>query len=136
MRFDPDGLPYISDQDALLETDTDDSIRSQGAAAKKPASTPEHQPHGTGQSTALNRTAQHNTVASSSPGYSFADRGWELPGGGAQLAERCPGWGGSVRSARVSLAHHDPATPVVGLACKLPKSCIVLRRCSSWVAAW
>ncbi|MGH0164428.1 UNVERIFIED_CONTAM: hypothetical protein FKN15_058897 [Acipenser sinensis] len=78
-------------------------------------------------------------VASSSPGYSFADRGWELPGGGAQLAERHPG-GGRVRSARVSSAHHAPATPVVwpgvcGLACKLPESCIFLRRCSSWVAA-
>ncbi|MGH0115485.1 UNVERIFIED_CONTAM: hypothetical protein FKN15_024815 [Acipenser sinensis] len=30
-------------------------------------------------------------VASSSPGYSTADRGRELPGGGAQLAERRPG---------------------------------------------
>ena len=79
-------------------------------------------------------------VASSSPGYSTADRGRELPGGGAQLAERRPG-GGRVRSVRVFSAHRSPATPVVwpgacGLACKLPESCVVLRRCSSWVAAW
>ncbi|MGH0179157.1 UNVERIFIED_CONTAM: hypothetical protein FKN15_000619 [Acipenser sinensis] len=32
-------------------------------------------------------------VAGSSPGYSTADRGRELPGGGAQLAERRPGGG-------------------------------------------
>ena len=67
-------------------------------------------------------------VASSSPGYSTADRGRELPGGGAQLAERRPG-GGRVRSARVSSAHRAPATPVVwpgacGLACKLPRAAL------------
>ncbi|XP_058874989.1 uncharacterized protein LOC131727747 isoform X2 [Acipenser ruthenus] len=74
-------------------------------------------------------------VASSSPGYSFADRGRELPGGGAQLTERRPG-GGRVRSASVSLAHCSPATPVVwpgvcGLAGKLPESYVDLRCCSS-----
>ncbi|MGH0156132.1 UNVERIFIED_CONTAM: hypothetical protein FKN15_031295 [Acipenser sinensis] len=52
----------------------------------------------------------------------------ELPGGGAQLAERRPG-GGRVRSARVSSAHRAPATPVVwpgacGLACKLPRAAL------------
>ncbi|KAK6492875.1 exosome RNA helicase MTR4 [Huso huso] len=41
------------------------------------------------------------------------------------------GEGGRVRLARVSSAHHTPATPVVwpgacGLACKLPESCFVL----------
>ncbi|RXM29743.1 Ras association domain-containing protein 6 [Acipenser ruthenus] len=40
----------------------------------------------------------------------------------------------------MSSAHRAPATPVVwpgacGLACKLPESCVVLRRCSSWAAA-
>ncbi|MGH0154264.1 UNVERIFIED_CONTAM: hypothetical protein FKN15_040403 [Acipenser sinensis] len=78
-------------------------------------------------------------VVGSSPGYSTADRGQELPGGGAQLDERRLG-GGRVRSARVSTAHRTPATPVVwpgacGLACKLLESCVVLRRRSSWVAA-
>ncbi|MGH0168835.1 UNVERIFIED_CONTAM: hypothetical protein FKN15_055039 [Acipenser sinensis] len=65
-------------------------------------------------------------IASSNPGYSTADRGRELPGGGTQLAERRLG-GGRVRSARVSSAHRAPATPVVwlgvcGLACKLPRA--------------
>ncbi|MGH0176156.1 UNVERIFIED_CONTAM: hypothetical protein FKN15_072134 [Acipenser sinensis] len=64
----------------------------------------------------------------SSPGYSTADRGWELPGGGSQLAERRPG-GGRVRSARMSSAHRAPAPPVVwpgacGLACKLPRAAL------------
>ncbi|MGH0163026.1 UNVERIFIED_CONTAM: hypothetical protein FKN15_044550 [Acipenser sinensis] len=45
-------------------------------------------------------------IANSSPGYSFADRGRELPGGGTQLAERCPG-GGRARSSRVT-AHQRP----------------------------
>ncbi|MGH0114973.1 UNVERIFIED_CONTAM: hypothetical protein FKN15_065897 [Acipenser sinensis] len=65
---------------------------------------------------------------SPSPGYSFADRGRELPGGGTQLAKRRPG-GGRVRSARVSSAHRALATPVVwlgacGLACKLPRAAL------------
>ncbi|MGH0169192.1 UNVERIFIED_CONTAM: hypothetical protein FKN15_056443 [Acipenser sinensis] len=63
-----------------------------------------------------------------SPGYSTADRGRELPRGGAQLAEHCLA-GGRVRSARVSSAHRTPATPVVwpcacGLACKLTRTAL------------
>ncbi|MGH0148912.1 UNVERIFIED_CONTAM: hypothetical protein FKN15_013938 [Acipenser sinensis] len=60
-------------------------------------------------------------------GCSTADRGPEFPGGGAQLAECRPGVG--LRSARLSLAHRTPATPVVwldacGLACKLPRAAL------------
>ncbi|MGH0146788.1 UNVERIFIED_CONTAM: hypothetical protein FKN15_009060 [Acipenser sinensis] len=51
-------------------------------------------------------------VVSSSPGYSFANQGRELPVGSAQLVERRPG-GGRARSARVSSAHRAPTTPVV-----------------------
>ncbi|MGH0127813.1 UNVERIFIED_CONTAM: hypothetical protein FKN15_052447 [Acipenser sinensis] len=48
--------------------------------------------------------------------------------------------GSSQGSARVFLTRRVPATPVIwpgacGLACKLPESCIVLQRCSSWVDA-
>ncbi|MGH0146760.1 UNVERIFIED_CONTAM: hypothetical protein FKN15_037571, partial [Acipenser sinensis] len=48
-------------------------------------------------------------VAGSSPGYSIADRRQELPGGGAQLAERRPG-GGRVRKPinyKLSLDHFN-----------------------------
>ncbi|MGH0178616.1 UNVERIFIED_CONTAM: hypothetical protein FKN15_077503 [Acipenser sinensis] len=67
-------------------------------------------------------------VVGSSPGYSTADRGWELTGGRSQLAECRPG-GGRVRSARMSSAHRAPAPPVVwpgacGLACKLPRAAL------------
>ncbi|MGH0183504.1 UNVERIFIED_CONTAM: hypothetical protein FKN15_012161 [Acipenser sinensis] len=60
--------------------------------------------------------------------WGWSRRGRELPGGGAQLAERRPG-GGRVRSARVSSAHRAPATPVVWpgacrLACKLPRTAL------------
>ncbi len=61
-------------------------------------------------------------VAGTSPGYSTTDCGWDLPGGGAQLAKRRLRGG-----ARVSSAHRVPATPVdwpgaCGLACKLPRA--------------
>ncbi|MGH0187740.1 UNVERIFIED_CONTAM: hypothetical protein FKN15_026272, partial [Acipenser sinensis] len=39
----------------------------------------------------------------------------------------------SMRSNRVAIKVLPGAC---GLACKLPESCVVLRRCSSWVAAW
>ncbi|MBN3288464.1 KCNQ5 protein, partial [Polyodon spathula] len=50
-------------------------------------------------------------IAGWSPVYSTAARGREFPGGGAQLAQRCPGEGW-LRSPRVSSVHCAAATPV------------------------
>ncbi|MGH0156947.1 UNVERIFIED_CONTAM: hypothetical protein FKN15_032724 [Acipenser sinensis] len=59
-------------------------------------------------------------VAGSSPGYSTADRGRELPGGGAQLAERRPGEGGLGQGVLGSPRTSDPCS----LACKLPRAAL------------
>ncbi|MGH0116183.1 UNVERIFIED_CONTAM: hypothetical protein FKN15_074824 [Acipenser sinensis] len=46
-------------------------------------------------------------IASSNRGYATADRGWEFPGGGAQLTKRCPGKEGLGRLGNPWLTVHQ-----------------------------
>ncbi|MGH0122141.1 UNVERIFIED_CONTAM: hypothetical protein FKN15_042912 [Acipenser sinensis] len=52
-------------------------------------------------------------IAGSNPGYVTANRDWEFLGGGAQLAERCPGREGLGRQGNPRLAvHRRPLWPI------------------------